>query len=328
MTRLHVPQAWRETAETILAERLRKVLVLGAGDRGKSTFCKFLVRELVAAGHRAALIDACIGQKDIGPPATITLGHAEGTADTAAMQAEHFYFVGSTSPLGRLLPMVVGTSKLARLADAPFVVIDTTGFVEGPGRVLKSYKIEAVEPDLIVAIKRREELESILSAYATYRTIRIRPSRHARPRDSWQRFEARRDAFAAYFKNAQRCDIDLEGTAVQRSLIFTGIPTEVEGAVYAERTPEGIVAVCEQEPVATDVVKCLRPGFGNGLLCGLADENNLGLGLAILEKIDFSQGVLSLLSPVAADRIRVLQLGDLYIDSEGYELGTVGREGL
>lgn len=328
MTRIHVPKAWRETAEMVLAERLRKILVLGAGDRGKSTFCKFLVRELAAAGHKTALVDACIGQKDIGPPATITLGYAEEAADTATNEAEHFYFVGSTSPLGRLLPMVVGTAKLVRLADARFVVVDTTGFIEGPGRVLKAYKIEAVEPDLIVAIERRQELESILSACGTYRTVRIRPSRHARARDSWERFEARRDAFAGYFRIAREFDIELERIAVQRSLIFTGKPIEIEGAVYAECTPDGIVAVCEQDLAAADIVKRLSPEFGKGLLCGLADESNQGLGLAIMQEIDFDQRRLSLLSPVAADRVRVLQLGDLYIDAEGYELGNVGREGL
>lgn len=256
MTRLHIPRAWRETADKILAERLRKVLVLGARDRGKSMFCRFLIHELVSAGHRTAVVDACIGQKDIGPPAADTLGHAEETADMRAIEMEHIYFVGATSPVGRFLPMVVGTSKLIKLADAPFVVIDTTGFVEGAGRVLKSYKIEAVEPDLIVAIKRREELESILNAYGTYRTVRIRPSRKARPRDRWRRFAARRNAFAAYFGNARRFDLDLARIVVQRSLIFSGTPMEVEGALYAERTLEGIVAVSEQDLAAADVVKC------------------------------------------------------------------------
>ena len=73
MTRLHVPQAWRETAATILRDRPRVILVLGGGDAGKSSFCRFLLAELLAAGHRVAVVDSDLGQKDIGPPATVTV---------------------------------------------------------------------------------------------------------------------------------------------------------------------------------------------------------------------------------------------------------------
>ena len=168
MTRLHVPQAWRETAATILRDRPRVILVLGGGDAGKSSFCRFLLAELLAAGHRVAVVDSDLGQKDIGPPATVTLGYsaprcgqglpAEGPLEqgpTVARwppAAEAFYFVGSTSPVGRMLPLLVGTARLVRVAEAPFVLVDTTGYVEGAGRVLKGYKIESVRPDLVVCM--------------------------------------------------------------------------------------------------------------------------------------------------------------------------------
>jgi polynucleotide 5'-hydroxyl-kinase GRC3/NOL9 len=187
VTRLHVPEAWRKSATTVLQERPRVILVVGGGDAGKSSYCRFLVTELLAVGHRVAIVDADIGQKDVGPPATVTLGYAAGTAEHWSASPAAFYFVGSTSPVGRMLPLVVGTSRLVSAADAPFVVVDTTGYVEGAGRVLKAYKIEAVRPDLVIAIERRGELETILRSHRTYRTIRIRPSRKARPRDRWER---------------------------------------------------------------------------------------------------------------------------------------------
>jgi polynucleotide 5'-kinase involved in rRNA processing len=62
MTRLHIPEAWRETAATILQDRPRVILVLGGGDAGKSSFCRFLVAELLAAGHRVAIVDSDVGQ--------------------------------------------------------------------------------------------------------------------------------------------------------------------------------------------------------------------------------------------------------------------------
>jgi polynucleotide 5'-hydroxyl-kinase GRC3/NOL9 len=133
------------------------ILVLGGGDVGKSSYCRFLITELLAAGHRIAVVDADVGQKDVGPPAS----YAAGTAGQWVVAPEAFYFVGSTSPAGRMLPLVLGTAQLVIAADAPFVIVDTTGYIEGTGRVLKSYKIEAVRPDLIVAIEKCGELEAI-----------------------------------------------------------------------------------------------------------------------------------------------------------------------
>jgi polynucleotide 5'-hydroxyl-kinase GRC3/NOL9 len=304
------------------------ILVVGGGDAGKSSYCRFLVTELLAVGHRVAIVDADIGQKDVGPPATVTLGYASGTAEHWSASPAAFYFVGSTSPVGRMLPLVVGTSRLVSAADAPFVVIDTTGYVEGAGRVLKAYKIEAVRPDLVIAIERRGELETILRSHRTYRTIRIRPSRKARPRDRWERDLAREKAFAAYFKDAHRLEFKLDEIVFQRSLLFTGEPVAVAGALYAERTSEGVVAVAEGPLAGAESAKWLRSGFERNLLCGVADECNRGVGLAIIESIDFGQRTVLLMSPVSPEKVRVLQLGDLYVGLDGRELGHVDREGL
>jgi polynucleotide 5'-hydroxyl-kinase GRC3/NOL9 len=154
MRRLHAPEAWRQTAATILQQRPRTILVLGGGDAGESSYCRFLVAQLLGAGERLAIVDADVGQKIVGPPATVTLGYAEGTAEQWTA-AEAFYFVGSTGPVGRMLPLVVGTAQLVNAADAAFVIVDTTGYIEASGRVLKGYKIDAVRPDLIVAIQKR-----------------------------------------------------------------------------------------------------------------------------------------------------------------------------
>jgi polynucleotide 5'-hydroxyl-kinase GRC3/NOL9 len=327
MRRLHIPEPWRQSAATILEDRPRVILVLGGGDVGKSSYCRFLITELLAAGHRIAFVDADVGQKDVGPPATVTLGYAAGTAGQWVVAPEAFYFVGSTSPAGRMLPLVLGTAQLVIAADAPFVIVDTTGYIEGTGRVLKSYKIEAVRPDLMVAIEKRGELEAILRSHRTYRTIRVRPSRKARLREWWERDEARMKAFAAYFMEARQFEVDLDMLTFQRSLLFTGEPVIIEGALYAERTAEGVVAVAENALPGVEVAKRLRPGFERNLLCGVAEGCNRGVGLALIQSIDFHRRTVLLMSPVPVEKVRVLQVGDLYVGLDGHELGQVGREG-
>src|SRR5512139_1849639 len=71
MTALDIPAAWARSADTILRNRWRTILVLGATDRGKSTYCAVLGARLSHARRRVALVDADVGQKDVGPPATI-----------------------------------------------------------------------------------------------------------------------------------------------------------------------------------------------------------------------------------------------------------------
>lgn len=311
--------------ERVFQERPRKILVLGGTDRGKSTLCRFLIRALVGEGHEVSLVDGDIGQKTIGPPAAVTAARFGGAATTGEIEPRGFYFVGSTGPSGRLLPLVVGTARLVQEADTPFVIVDTTGYIEGTGRVLKGYKIDAVRPDLIIGVERRGELDDILNAYRTYPSVRVRPSRRARPRDTWERDRARQRAFAAYFRDAQRIEVGFEQVTFQRVPLFVGSPVRMDGALYAEQTREGIVAIAEEPLPAAS--KTLKPGFERGLLCGVADARNCGVGLAILDRFDFDRGTVSLMSPVT-DRLRVLQLGDLYLDQQGYELGRVRPEGL
>jgi polynucleotide 5'-hydroxyl-kinase GRC3/NOL9 len=81
-------------------------------------------------------------------------------------EADHLGFVGSTSPADHLLPLVGALARLRDLAlsqGADLVVVDTGGVVGGiSGQLVKYYKVDALEPDLIVALQRGEELDPVL----------------------------------------------------------------------------------------------------------------------------------------------------------------------
>jgi polynucleotide 5'-hydroxyl-kinase GRC3/NOL9 len=80
------------------------------------------------------------------------------------------YFVGSTGPIGRFLSVVIGTADLVREATGAFVVIDTTGLIHESGRILKCHKIDAVRPDVIVAIEKHSELALSAWSIGIYRS--------------------------------------------------------------------------------------------------------------------------------------------------------------
>lgn len=320
--KLHVPPDWESAAVEIFERRLRTILVIGGSAVGKSSFCRYLAGALLARQTDVAFVDADIGQSNLGPPATVTLGYPASPVDFAATPAAAYYFVGSTGPMGRFLPLVIGTSRLAAEAGAAFVIIDTTGLVHESGRVLKNYKIEAVRPNVIVAVERRSELAPIRMASRHVPVIRIEPSRKAHGKDDYEKTEVRRRSYARHFAGASLLELPVEPLIFQRTLLFSGRPIEIEGAIHAERSSEGVLIVGAPLTPPPDS-KLLPAGFERNLLCGVADATGRCRGLGIIERIDFARHAIALTTPVEPDKVRILQFGDMYVTPDGGELGQV-----
>ncbi len=190
---LHVPSDWAEAAERIGREGACRVLVLGAADRGKSTLCRFLVESAAEYGRSAALLDADVGQKTLGPPACVTGGDGQGAI---------LFFVGTTNPVRGWRRLVEGTRRLARGLDAELVVANTSGLLAGPGRRLKAAKIEAFRPDLLIALGDDPDLAAILHDHPEVPALRLSPSPEARRKTEGEKRAARREAFRRYFAGA------------------------------------------------------------------------------------------------------------------------------
>lgn len=320
--KLHVPPDWESAAGEIFERRLRTILVIGGSAVGKSSFCRYLTAALLARGAEVAFVDADVGQSNLGPPAAVTLGYPTAQVEFATTPPAAYYFVGSTGPIGRFLPLVIGTASLASEARAAFVIIDTTGLVHASGRVLKNYKIEAVRPSVIVAVERRRELAPICMANRHVPVIRIEPSRKAHGKDDYEKIEVRRRSYARHFASASLLELPVEPLIFQRTLLFSGKPIEIAGALHAERSSEGVLIV-GAPPVPPPDAKLLPAGFERNLLCGVADTAGRCRGLGIIERIDFAGRTIALTTPVEPDVVRILQFGDIYVTPEGGELGQV-----
>jgi len=122
-----------------------------------------------------AYLDADLGQKAVGPPTTVSL-RVLRTQDDIRSEAmalpDALYFVGSTTPQGQLLPLVVGAGRLLEKSvelGADLVVVDTSGTVGGVyGQLLKYHKLEQLQPDMVIGLQRGEELEPILGIVSRF----------------------------------------------------------------------------------------------------------------------------------------------------------------
>ncbi|HEY8017970.1 MAG TPA: polynucleotide 5'-hydroxyl-kinase [Actinomycetota bacterium] len=151
------------------AREAHTVLFIGGLDAGKSTLARATAAYALRLGRTVAYLDADVAQKTVGPPATVGLKHVREPDDLTFERLAHadaLGFVGSTSPQDHLLPMVGALSRLRDRANeegSDLVVVDTSGMVSGIwGQLVKYYKVDLLEPDLVVGLQRGEELDPIL----------------------------------------------------------------------------------------------------------------------------------------------------------------------
>jgi len=240
---IDIPKSWRTATRKIIREKYRKILVLGASDRGKSVYCNYLANQISIAGSTVVFVDADVGQKDIGLPATISLAHVSPEKHLTQAKPIASYFVGAVSPARHFISMVIGTRKMLDMEQADFTIIDTTGMIHGSGRALKSFQIESLQPDVVVALEIDHELDAIVNAYRNFRYLRLKPSRYATKKSGRARKKAREKIFKAYFAKAHEFTIELSRLQFQRLPLFSGTPYDDPRFVYAEHYPEGTTTV-------------------------------------------------------------------------------------
>ncbi len=198
-----LPGSASSAAGLLSAVRGRTVMIVGRSGTGKTTLTRAFLGRL-APSDAGVLITADMGQPAVGTPTCLGFS-AQPPYDRVTAS----WFVGDISPVGNLLPAVVGTARLvdrARAAGARTIIIDTTGLVEGPmGRVLKYHKTVAAGVDCVVAVQYSAELEPILSVLESpARTIhRLSPSPHARDRTPGQRKAWREEQYRRCFHDCR-----------------------------------------------------------------------------------------------------------------------------
>jgi polynucleotide 5'-kinase involved in rRNA processing len=205
------------------AARSHLTLLVGGVDTGKTSLAAFLANGLLARGFQVGVVDADLGQSEIGPPTTVGLGRVTrgltrlGDADVAGLS-----FVGSTSPRGHVTATIAATHRMAERALAlglERVVVDTCGFIEGPlGRILKQRKIERLDPDLVICLERERECEQILGAYAGRRRpeiLRLPVGASVQRRSALERRRHRENAVDVYFHGAILRRLAVPGLALR-----------------------------------------------------------------------------------------------------------------
>jgi len=292
------------------------VLFFGAVDVGKTTLIRGLHEQV-----GGEVIDADLGQSEIGPPAVVSLG-------TYRNGPRAGYFVGDISPRGNFLQVLTGIRNMLSIATRP-CLIDTDGYIgEGAALAFKSEMVNIVQPDLLVLIHRERELDYFKLYHHKGIEVIDLPVDHKGSKSREERIRAREEAFRQYFAGAELRSWRLEDVKFERALfghgeaLDTAALSKVLGCPVLAAWRIGRKAVMVVGGFARagaaralsgiEQVDLIPSSETQGLLLGCSARGEFQ-GLGILKTI--SNDRVELLTPVR--EATVLQAGSLLVKEDG-----------
>lgn len=343
---------WRPCIEGIIASP-GVVMVVGASDAGKTTFCVELANAAAEAEIPCAVVDADVGQSEIGPPGAIGLGIVEGPiVGMRDLRPRRLYFIGDVTPVGHLVQCVVGVRKLVDEAThrgAKLTIVDTTGLIRGAvGRKLKLYKIDVVGPQHLVAVQKNADAEHVLRAFRQREGMtiwRLRTSPEARTRSREMRASRRRLRLYEHFRMAEKHTLRLDDLDLWGTWLGAGTPLTWQEArtleealdlrvLHAERVGSGLYVVAgshgrarisrAQESLNVGPIAIVPAARFEGILAGLADSTGSVLEVGIVKGMDLVERTITVLTPLrSAAPVRRVIFGSLRVGEDGSELGRL-----
>ncbi len=273
-----IPESWNKPPQTVLGLHKKPVviMVLGAADVGKSSFCTYMVNKLVDAKSRVAILDGDIGQSDIGPPACV--GYAVASSPITELynlRLQNGYFVGVISPVKAIAQTLKGLTCLITEAQAKqvdYVLVNTDGFVSGD--VAISYKlslIKELKPDVVVGLQLQGELDPLLSYLGGGGVMIVEPSQAVSLRNPEKRKIIREMTYAKYLRKSKLHCIPI-----------SQITLEPRNGVPKNQEPE------------------------KGLLVGLYSRGTRFLGIGVLRSVNVERKTLKIQTAVRSKPFRLV----------------------
>jgi len=278
-----------ETAQTIVECGQGRTVVIGNVDTGKTGFCTVLANIALNSGVKVGILDADLGQSDIGPPGTIGFGragnHIFGLSDVTQ---DRLYFVGYISPALVVNKALSGMRKLLeRTKSVDILIINTDGWVLGDQAIVyKKSLIDLIEPNFVVGIGEKSETNSIIEL-VKQTSFQIQSPKMVLRRTREQRKELRELRYRKYLNRSVVVKVDVLRSKVSFS---TG-------------------QVLRPEHLDSSLTKSLL---------GMLDDDGWLLGIGVLSGMNRKDESLRITTPVAS--FSEIEIGAVKLDENGTEL--------
>ena len=326
---------WVVVADKILSScRLPcTVAVVGPVEAGKTSFTALLANRALARGIVPAVIDADVGQADVGPPGFVSMSLVtDWVVWLRDLEPDYSRFVGSIEPgpvTGRILSGVAELAAKARELGAGVIVVDTDGWVEGWSALeYKADLLRAAGADAVVVLGD-SGLHRFMDRVTGGRAYYARSPRVVAERDREDRRSLRSENYRRFLSNAPARRIEASSVEVQGSCVFSServtdssLYSEVSSYLalqvpYIGRFPGGYcIVVDSDQPVEPNSIRGLQKrlqgdvivvhtGGFQGVLAGVSGPEGWDYP-AVVEGVDLDSWTVTLRTPYEGEVRRII----------------------
>ncbi len=341
-----IPKTWDNLIHKIIKNKLKKLIVLGEMDTGKSFFITYMANKLIQLKKRVGIIDSDLGQSDIGPPGTIGYTKLEkpimflNNAKLADLE-----FVGSHSPGMHMLTTIINFNRIIKksIQDCDITLVNTSGWILGDGgRLVSKAKMSLLNPDIIVLMQREDECEHLVKTiYPSSKIVKLHVSKKASETSKSDREQLRNFSSQNYFNNSKLISLSFDQIETENCFFNTGKQIKNinkyidQPIIFAEKYPiyEGCLIVSEKKLSNNSLnvlkkngyfnIRNLSPDFANGALISLRNKNYKVVDLGIISNMNFNKKQINIVTPFKGDKnqIKIIQFGALKYKNDGTENG-------
>lgn len=353
---LPLPDEWRPGLDALRGlPDGAAALLIGATDRGKTTFTTLTAQALAAEGGRVAVVDGDIGQSEIGPPGTVGVAWADArTPKLHDLEARATFFVGAFAAHVAALEHAAAVGQAVHWAQAngaKRILVDTTGFVSGPAaRRLKVAKAQIIQPALILGLSKGDEIAPLVSALAAAtgaKTLLLPVPAAVGRKSTSLRTTRRLSRLSQALTNARELTLPLDSFVTVGATLGVGEPVAPHLArwagtalrlpvVYAEKSGEGTLTIFLRGPIprteweagagpvaehfGARTVRALSLAAYADVLIGLHDGTGKLLSVGRFLRLDVEKADLVVSAPLpasAVERIRLVAFGRVRVQENG-----------
>jgi polynucleotide 5'-hydroxyl-kinase GRC3/NOL9 len=277
-----IPKSWLEVVNKFQKSDYKKILVIGSTDTGKSTLCMFLVNHILKFKESVALIDADIGQSDLGPPGTLGLSMiTKPYLQPDNLNVNSMIFIGKTNPSSVTEKIIDGILKLENcILKGTSIVINTDGWIlDEEAIAYKLRMIKQLETDTTIILDEGNELYNVFEPNRSF--MRIRVPKFIKTRGREERKKIREHNYKKYLRNA-----------IHRNFSLNGIMIE----------------------------SLLSKRIQSGEMLGFIDPNGFLIGIGILEHINRKKQILRAYTNVNDRNVTSIDCGNIRLMYNGTEI--------
>ena len=277
-----------EKCKSKIGNEYKKIMILGPTDSGKSTLAVLLSNIALSMNKKVGILDGDVGQADLTPPAFIGCKILkEGIFDLRDVYADFVIPIGLIDvSVDEELIIKSMKKALEYFKDVDTVIINTDGYIEGPGIAYKIKLIKEMNPNAIFLIGNEELKTKFSSLNCEIVNLKIPP---AIGKDRTTRVLRREMQYAKFISTNSRINIDLKTLSFGfLGRIYKNLKYEL-GSISLE-SEEGykirIFSSREFSIVINEAFKTVYIPIEvlEGMLVGLEKDGNI-VGYGMIEKI-------------------------------------------